>query len=76
MQSGTNRGWVSDSDPALSVLAEVDVGATKVQAETDLDTSDAVAVLAKLSKLDLAHPPPGLMPRSNATTTAKPSTSG
>ncbi len=72
VQIGTNPGWVSDTDPTLSVLAEVDVGSTKVQAETDLDTPDALAVLARLSKLDLAHPPPGLMALAGVTTTTAP----
>ena len=76
VQIGTNPGWLSDRDPTLSVLAEVDVGTTKVQAETDLDTPAALAVLARLSKLDLAHPPAGLMPLTSPSTTAVPSTSG
>lgn len=55
-RAGPNRGWVG-VDPEEGVLAQLTVGRTVVQAETDLPPAELARVLAELRPLDFAVTP-------------------
>ncbi len=55
-RAGPNRGWLG-VDPEEGVTAQLTVGRTVIQAETDLPPAELTRVLAELRPLDLAVPP-------------------
>jgi hypothetical protein len=57
-RAGPNSGWIDD-DEEEAVSAQLVVGTTVLQIETDLDPDVLAAVLSQLVPLDVAKPPPG-----------------
>ena len=65
-RAGPNSGWI-DEDDEDGVRAQLVVGATVLQVDTDLDPAVLATVLSQLVPLDLNKPPtaqPGLTRRS------------
>ena len=58
-RAGANRGWLA-VDPEVGVTAQLTVGRTVIQAETDLPPAELTRVLAELRPLDLAVTPTSL----------------
>ena len=56
--AGRNRGWVDDSEEGT--IAQLVVGTTVLQVETDLEPAELATVLDRPAPLDLAKPPPPL----------------
>jgi len=64
---GRGRGWIA-STPDGEVDAQFAIGATVIQAETDLSPRDLATVLRNLVPLDPAHPPAANLPAGGGTT--------